>query len=1497
MDISWKLIDVFFEENKNNLVAHHLESYNNFFDKGIFSIFRENNPIRFIENTDESNENKNQCYLYLGGKEGNKIYFGKPIIYDDNHTHYMYPNDARLRNMSYGTTIHYDVDVDFIYYENDVKKETSITLEKIYLGRFPIMLQSNLCILKSLTPEVRYNMGECRNDYGGYFIIDGKEKVILCQEKFANNMLYVKKNKDDDIYSYSAEIRSVSEDASKPTRTTSVKMVAKSSKYTNQQLVVDIPNVKKPIPLFIVMRALGVVSDKQIIETCLLDMDKYSSYIDSFIPSIHDANIIFNQETALEYISTFIKRETIDSTLEILTDYFLPHIGEKNFLDKAYFLGIMVNKLLKVYMNEEKPTDRDSFLFKRVEVTGSLLYDLFREYFLIQNREIAQKIDKENYFNPQYKNNFVSLIEDNYVKFFKERTVEIGLKKAFKGNWGASSNTKKLGVVQDLNRLSWYSFISHLRKIILPLDASAKVVGPRHLNSSQWGFIDPVDTPDGAHIGLHKHLSISTIITSGSSGQPIIEWLRYNTSLKLLQECNTEYLGKTTKMFVNGKWIGVIENPFVVHKTLKLLRRNGVIPLYTSISFDYSRNEMNIYTDSGRLMRPIYFLDDNKKNPSFNRTNIIELFKKNEITWTQITSGFKEKKDKNFSYKENKVYQIYELYPELEPLSLILREKEGVSLNEGIKEMEKILLPNQSIIDYIDTNEEETSLIAMQLEDINKNKLYTNLEIHPSLIFGVMGNSVIFPEHNQFPRDVFSCGQSRQAVSVYHSNYQMRIDKMGVVLNYGEVPLIKSRYLKYINKEEQPYGINAIVAIMSYTGYNVEDAILINAGSVARGIFNTSYYTMYESREESAKISGNNSNSVFTNIAESSKKIVGTKPGYDYSYLDNYGMIKENTPLHDKIVLIGKITTSIYESDVGVDASVVPKKGQLGFVDKSFITEGEEGTKIAKIRIREERIPAIGDKMASRAGQKGTLGLIIPEEDMPFTSDGVRPDLIINPHALPSRMTIGQLVESILGKVCVSYGGYGDCTAFLNKGSNVKTYGEVLTNAGYHSSGNQLLYNGMTGEEIQADIYIGPTYYMRLKHMVKDKINYRARGPRTVLTRQTVQGRANDGGLRIGEMERDGILAHGASYFLNESFLIRGDEYYMAVCNQTGMISIYNEPKNLLLSPFADGPIKFITTLDGKLNLENVSKYGRSFSILRIPYSLKLLIQELLVMNIGLRIITDENIEQLLSLSYSDNIILLTKRETEWKFAPSNRDNLELIEQNGKSNEMLKSIIQKINREVYKLKENEKNNKKTRIVEEEPIEAETLEPIELNALEEIPMYKPPSPTNPFGLPLLSTFSNFLGFGQQPAPENPVYPPTNSPQYAPTNSPMYAPNSPMYTPTNSPLYNQEYTQEGIPPTGGLQPSEEFDVGDESLNTFFNTLPMQSKQQILNLKTKRDQKLLLNMVKKKYEEKNKIQPPVNDTNESVEDILSVKEETKDDKDGKEGKEEDTKRITIN
>jgi len=1419
-NISWNLIDKYFKDNPYNLVAHHLDSYNDFFSRGIFQIFRENNPIRFIEREDSNSEKRNQCFLYMGGKEGTSLYFGKPVIYDENAdanqswSHYMYPNDARLRNMTYGITIHYDIHVDFIYYNGDQKITESIVLEKIYLGKFPIMLHSNLCILKGLSCEARFNLGECRNDMGGYFIIDGKEKVIVSQEKFANNMLYVREFKKDETYSFSAEIRSVSEDASKPIRYTSVKIIAPDASWSNNQIVVDIPNVRKPIPLFILFRALGIISDKDIIEYCLLDLKENESFIDLFIPSIHDANKIFAQKTALEFIATFTKRQTISSVQDILMNYFLPHIGEDNFLDKAYFIGFMVFKMLKAFTKQEKPTDRDNFKFKRVETSGALIYQLFREYYLMQNKTILLAIDKERYYHPaKYRDNFTSLIQDNVKELFKDLVVNSGFKKAFKGNWGAQANTKRVGVVQDLNRLSWFTFISHLRKVSLPMEASSKAVAPHLLHASQWGYMDPVDTPDGANVGLHKHLSISTSITIGFSSFPLIKWLRSNLSLKLLQECNSSYLANNTKVFVNGNWIGILDSPIESVHIVKIFRRNGAIPLFTSIYFDHQEQIIYLYTDEGRVSRPIFYVENQKTG--IQKESIKDVIESRKYSWSQMLTGFENKSDENYHIRNNILYQdVSSLYS-----------------SSGLNSWEKTLNffeKNKGIIDYIDTSEEEGAYIATYLDDLKNSRFYTHLEIDPSLILGVMGNSIIYPENNQLPRDVFSCGQSRQAVSVFHSNYQMRIDKMGVILNYGQTPLIKSKYLEYINKEEQPYGVNTIVAIMSYTGYNVEDAILINEGSIKRGLFNTTYFSMYEAREESSKVAGNLVNSFFAEIA-TKENVSGLKPGYDYSYLDQWGLIKENTPLDDKMILIGQVTSTSENKNKYIDKSVKPKKGQLGFVDKSFMTEGEEGFRIAKVRIREERIPAIGDKMASRAGQKGTIGLIIPEADMPFTADGIRPDLIINPHALPSRMTIGQLVESLFGKASALYGGFGDCTAFSTKGANAKTYGDMLTKVGYHSSGNQLLYNGMTGQQIYSEIYIGPTYYMRLKHMVKDKINYRALGPRTALTRQTVQGRANDGGLRIGEMERDGILAHGASYFLTESYMVRGDQYYMAVCNKTGAIAIFNPSLNLFLSPFADGPLTFNKTIDGKLILDVYSVYGRSFSILRIPYALKLLIQELQVMNIQMRIITEDNVDQLLNLSYqSANLEKLLHFGEE-------------IKKEDLINYYKKEVLSKVNDKFIRQAPT-------------PVSASTIEEEE----EESPPYAPTSPAyNPINdsPPYAPNSPAYAPQSVSPqttspqyAPNSPAYalqsvsPQTTSPGYIPmneSNSPPYAPTSPAFIPISPPTTSPQYAPNSPAyAPQSVNPIQELNFETTNYIKKQSTTPPSSPADILNLEVKED-----------------------------------------------------------
>ena len=1305
---TWKLLDKYFHDNPQSLVRHHTESYDDFFQNGIFQIFKEKNPLRIRTKFDKRiNDYRSQCIMYFGGKEGNKIYFGKPVIYDDNNSHYMFPNEARLRNMTYGMTIHYDIDIEYIdildegqeptlvgpeelFTGGNYKESTSFinfkeqnididtdtednpnsptnhggaprrtkrttkdmtteetalireltekslvesnkqirtsTIEKVLLGRFPIMIQSNFCVLSGLPKEVRHTMGECRNDHGGYFIIDGKEKTVVSQEKFGDNMLYIRKS-GDDKYLYSAEIRSVSENVSKPIRTLSVKIMAPTPSYTFKNIVVNIPNVRKPVPLFIVFRALGVISDKDIITRCLLDIEKYEHLVDLFIPSVHDAGGILTQHTALKYIASFTKGKTISHAQEILSDYFLPHVGETNFIDKAYHLGYITHRLLSVFTGVEEPTDRDNFKYKRIELVGSLMYELFREYYIIQLRKIHLDFESKLTFNKAlYEDNLQSLIEQNYKSVFSEKIVEKGFRDGFKGNWGAQSHTKRIGIVQDLNRLSYNSALSHLRKTNLPLDSSAKLVGPRVLHSTQWGMFDPIDTPDGGNIGIHKHMAVTAYVTLSFSREPMIKWLREKAEMKLLEECTPFALSKMTKVIINGLWTGVVNTPEETVEKIRLFRRNALIPIYTSATFQISENTVYIYTDAGRICRPIFYRDPETNKMSFDTDTIRKHLDEDDYTWNDIISGFNKKSIKDFNPNQYKMYELSDLY-------------EGINSESNPSRMKRFL-EEKAIIDYIDSNETENSLIALNEETLNANKAtkYTHLEIHESLIFGTMSNIINFPENNPASRNSFSCGQSKQACSLYHTNFQVRMDKTAVVLNSGQIPLVKSRYLEYINNEENPYGENTIVAIMCYTGYNVEDAILINEGSLKRGLFQTTYYTTYETHEEISKGSDDTTEKVFTNI-ESEMDVINTKPGYDYSKLDKYGIITENTELNDKTVLIGMTSRSSKQGSMVSDMSKTPKKGQLGVVDKTFITEGEEGKRIAKVRVREIRIPNLGDKMASRAGQKGTVGLIIPEADMPFTRDGIRPDMIINPHAIPSRMTIGHLVECIVGKAAAIYGGFSDCTAFNNKGSKIKVFGEMLSNVGYHSSGNELLYNGMTGEQIESEIFIGPNYYMRLKHMVKDKVNYRARGPNTQLTRQPVSGRANDGGLRIGEMERDVVISHGASDFLRESVMERADKYRIAVCNTTGMMAIYNPSKNIFMSPMADGPLKFTGSLDGKeQHIQQVSKFGRTFSIVNVPYAFKLLLQELQTMNVQMRLITDDNIEQLESMSYSNNI-------------------------------------------------------------------------------------------------------------------------------------------------------------------------------------------------------------------------------------------------------------------
>lgn len=1403
-NVIWDIIDCYFRDNPQSLVRHHIESYNDFYKEDIFRIFKEMNPVTIVSGFDEkTKEYKSKCNLYFGGKSGRRVYFAKPIIYDGDTPHYMFPNEARLRNMTYSMTIHYDVEVEIlntlsegeepIVYDDtgvdceeeeeqrrfkDVKKDKAFlesiaaiegkehidqdpqnpkpkavsanerakmleelrksvdgngvqrhcfTLEKILLGSFPIMVQSDLCILSGLPKEMRFNMGECKNDLGGYFIINGKEKTVIPQEKFGDNMLRVSKSTSPDFL-YSAEIKSVSENSAKPVRSLRVDIMAPTKRYSNNNIVVNIPMVRAPVPLFIVFRALGFVTDREIIEMCLLDMNKYENLVDDFIPSIHDAGPIMTQLNALQYIAQLAKYKTVENAMYILSEFFLPHIGESNFVEKAYYLGYVVKRLLLVANGLEAPIDRDSYRYKRIELTGTMIYQLFREYFKIQTKTIYVAFERILY-NDQtnYANRLDKLILNNFETVFKERNVETGFKKAYKGNWGATEHTKRIGAVQDLNRLSFNSALSHLRKTNLQMDSGAKLVGPRILNGSQWGLLDPIDTPDGGNIGLHKQLSIMTYVTRHVSRDLMVNWLKENVELKMLENCTPEMLSVLTKVFVNGYWAGSVKDAIPVVNKIKFCRRLGLIPTYISVCFDIKQNAIMIFTDGGRLCRPIFYRDEDEM--SYEKT--LNFLKKGKYNWDNLISGFSEKKpgvERRFDgfYKASELYEI----------------EAGPNKKIGEK---------KALFDYLDPNEEETSLIAFK-PTTNLADKYTHCEIHESLIFGMMCNMIIYPHHNPATRNSFSCGQSKQAVSLYHTNYNMRMDKTAVILNQGQKPLVKSRYLEYINNEENSYGENAIVAIACYTGYNMEDSVLINEGALKRGLFRTTYFSVYETHEEKIKTDEYLVEKKFTNIEKSSQTVIGQKIGYDYSKLDKYGLVKEGTEITDETMIIG-MTSNIPGKDELIDHSESTKKGQLGIVHKVFITDGEEGTRIAKVKIREERIPAIGDKMASRSGQKGTIGMIIPEQDMPFTKDGLRPDIIINPHAIPTRMTIGQLVECIVGKACLHHGFHGDCTAFNSNGNQLADFQKLLTASGMHSSGNDVLYNGMTGDQIESEIFMGPTYYMRLKHMVKDKVNFRARGPMTQLTRQPVSGRANDGGLRIGEMERDSIISHGATEFLKESMLVRGDQYYMAVCNKTGGIAIYNPDRNMFMSPLADGPLKFVDSLDGtKTHIEHVTKYGRSFSVVRIPYVFKLFMQELQAINVKMAVITEDNIDQFDNMNFSKNISLLTNGKTMQ----------EIVDE-------VSGVVDKI--ENVKLKE--------MVYEESSTE------------ESAPEYVPNSPEyNPYSpeyVPNSPEYNPTSPHGRN-SPESLIYSLPGSRQNSPDyiqNSPDYAPNSPPYNPQSPP----------------------------------------------------------------------------------------------------------------
>ena len=1169
IETPWTIIHAYFKgQHLERLVRHQLESYNNFVSYQIQKTIAMFNPVHIASEQDfDPTSQKHSLELFVTFENFN-IY--RPQIHENNGaTKLMFPQEARLRNFTYASAMTIDINIKFII-RNGPNLENVQNLYKnlpqIHIGKLPIMLKSNICVLKQYKHVQHNSTGECSFDAGGYFIINGSEKTVLGQERSAENRVQCfNVSKNNTKYTWCAEVKSVPDFKCISPKQINMYISSKNNGF-GFPMYLQLPRIKQPIPLFIVFRALGVLSDKEICEKIILDITsaKHQELTMGLQASIIEANSIMNQADAIKFITTHAMytpinmdketgaRKKYEFTLDILTNDLFPHCNTP--IQKYYFLGYMANKLLQVSFKWTIQDDRDSYLNKRVDLTGALLNNLFRNYFNKLVKDMEKQVIKEiNTGSWKSTDDYLNILNPtNIYKIIKSTTIENGLKRALStGDFGIKhTNSNKVGVAQVLNRLNYVSSLSHARRISTPTDKSGKLIPPRKLHNTCWGFLCPAETPEGASVGIVKNLAYMTHITIYSNSLPLYEYVMPNVTHIDNAQLTPKDMYEKVKIFINGAWVGITDTPQELYIMLKEKKYKGIINIYTSIIFDYKMREIRICNDSGRLTRPLLRVKD--KNLLI-KNSLISQLNKEELVWDNLLTSSKIE---------------------------------------------------DSVIEYIDPDEQSWSLIATKPKDIiaktdNIHK-YTHCEIHPSTMFGVLASCIPFPEHNQSPRNTYQCAQGKQAMGVYTTNYENRMDKTAYVLNYPMRPLVDTRIMNMIQLNKIPSGTQVIVAIMTHTGYNQEDSLLINQGSIDRGMaLVTVYHT--EKDEDKQKINGDEE----IRCKPDSTKTKGMKMG-NYNKVNSKGVIPENTLVENRDVIIAKITpikenrndhTKVIKYE---DQSKIYKTVEETYIDKNYIDRNGEGYNFAKVRLRTVRKPVIGDKFSSRHGQKGTVGNSIPECDMPFTADGIKPDIIINPHAIPSRMTIGQLKETVLGKVLIELGLFGDGTAFGD--FNVNDICGELIKLGYEAHGNELMYNGLTGEQHECSVFMGPVFYQRLKHMVNDKAHSRSIGPMVNLTRQPAEGRSRDGGLRFGEMERDCMVSHGASRFTRGRMYDASDKYSVHICKKCGLIASYNDKMH----------IHHCRTCDNRTD----------FSYVEIPYACKLLFQELNTMNIAPRIMT-----------------------------------------------------------------------------------------------------------------------------------------------------------------------------------------------------------------------------------------------------------------------------------
>jgi DNA-directed RNA polymerase II subunit RPB2 len=1153
-----EVIDALFWSSDSFLATHQIESFNSFIDELIETIIKQYNPITIYGvYNEEYGKHEHEIRMSFSN-----ALLQSPMIYEiDGSMSQMSPKVALQRSMSYSSNLHTDVLIEttsrsgYRFENEEVKTKT---LEKILIGKIPIMVKSRYCNGQdSLTSKEN-----CQMDIGGYFIITGSEKVIIAQERQAENKIFcfpvsaVASSK----FTHCVEVKSVPPTGFMPAKPTSIKTSNRVSHH-EYGMYVQIQSCKKEIPLVILFRALGVDTDRAVCDN-VFGTHKPSirkELEDMLRTSIDEAEGI-TQPMALEYIAKYLpvpmrsrQGRQVNMDMRIahvrtaLANDFLPHLGT-DYTKKAFFLGLMSLKLLMFVTGRISEDDRDSFENKRVDTAGIMLANLFRQSFTKLIKDATVILAKEISSGPwKLTDNFHNIVTSNNIyKILKSNIIETNLKYSLAtGNWGVKNTTVKVGVAQVLQRLSYLGTLSHLRRINTPIDKTTKMTKPRKLHSSTYGYICPAETPEGASIGIVKNMAISCGITSDISHSHVLKFVESDESFIPIGHNKP----RDTAVFINGIIYGTIDNMVTLQRALVNYRRHGIIHCHTSIVPMYNDFELHIYTSAGRLVRPVFIVENG--NLVFNDTHI-KFMRENRSSWIELVLGTET----------------------LDPA-----------------------------IEYLDVQESSSCLICEHPNNIHQNKKYTHCDIDPSLILGILASNIVFSNHNQSPRNTYQSAMGKQAMGIYATNFLYRMDMVTNILWYPTRPIVMTHNSKHMNMDKIPNGSVVIIAVCSDKGYNQEDSLMFNRSAIERGLFRSSFFRTYHVEERKNQSTGEEEQ-----FAKPDPNNTLQMRHCSYDALDNNGFPIEGKRVKGGDAIVGKIipmnnrkkTSTVTFDKEYRDNSTYVRNNEDGVVDKTFVSRNSDGYVFCKAKIRTERTPQIGDKFSSTHGQKGTIGMIYNAEDMPYTADGLVPDIIMNPHAFPSRMTFAQLLESLLGIECLDKGMYGDGTPFNN--ITVKSIATRLEKSGYDKYGESVLYSGEKGEKLQTSIFMGPTFYQRLKHMVDDKFHARSTGPMVQLTRQPSEGRSRDGGLRIGEMERDCLLSHGAAQFQKEKFMELSDAFTVHL-NPEGFMCAVNKKE------------KTVNSLSDVTN-DNNGKVTEH----RIPYATKLFLHELQAMGISARL-------------------------------------------------------------------------------------------------------------------------------------------------------------------------------------------------------------------------------------------------------------------------------------